>query len=205
MVGGGGGGGGRGGIWFSMFCSRTEYSCLIFFSTCVGGEWTCTTAKCRAECYAIGDPHYKTFDGMKFNFMGSCSYYLVVLPEFSIEAENIPCDGTASSDRDFDVSASTGKPSCTKALTIRFGVNNTTIRLGQGKTVSVNGDVVEKLPVNVQGLAYIREQSTFFIQIVVTNGIEVRWDGETRAYIYASPELEGKPKVKVQNGLHHHV
>lgn len=187
------------GWWIQLRFFVIELNNFFFFflSTCMEGEWSCTTAKCRAECYAIGDPHYKTFDGMKFNFMGDCSYYLVVLPEFSIEAENIQCDGTASSDHDFQVSTSIGKPTCTKSLTIRFGMNNTTIKLGQGKTVFVNGDIVEKLPVNVQGLAYIREQSTFFIQIIVTNGIEVRWDGETRAYIYASPELEGKPKVNL--------
>jgi len=133
---------------------------------------------------------------MKFNFMGSCSYYLVVLPEFSIEAENVPCDGTMSLERGFDVPARpSGKPTCTKTVTIRFG-NSTTIKLGQGKLVSGNGEIVDKLPVNVQGVAYVREQSTFFLQIVVTNGVEVWWDGETRVYIYASPELEGRPKVR---------
>lgn len=115
--------------------------------------------------------------------MGSCSYYLVVLPEFSVEAENVPCD----------VSYLT-TVTCTKTVTIQFG-NGTTIRLGQGKLVFVNGEIVDKLPVNVQAVAYVREQSTFFLQVVVTNGIEVWWDGETRLYIYASPELEGKPKV----------
>ncbi|VVC41699.1 Hypothetical protein CINCED_3A025143 [Cinara cedri] len=162
--------------------------------TCLKGEWSCSNAKCRAECYAIGDPHYKTFDGMKFNFMGACSYYLVVLPEFSIEAENIPCDGTLSLEHGFEAPSFLGKATCTKTVTIRFGNNNTTIKLGQGKIVFINGEIVEKLPINVQDLAYIREQSTFFLQIVITNGIEVWWDGETRVYIYASPELEGKPK-----------
>lgn len=126
--------------------------------------------------------------------MGSCSYYLVVLPEFSIEAENIPCDGTISLEHGFEVPSSLGKTTCTKTLTIHIG-NNTTIKLGQGKIVFVNGEIVDKLPINVQGAAYIREQSTFFLQIVITNGIEIWWDGETRAYIYASPELEGKTKV----------
>uniref|UniRef100_A0A481MQJ2 Hemolectin n=1 Tax=Nipponaphis monzeni TaxID=196483 RepID=A0A481MQJ2_9HEMI len=161
--------------------------------TCIGGEWSCTNAKCRAECYAIGDPHYKTFDGMKFNFMGFCSYYLVVLPEFSIEAENIPCDGTMSLEHGFETINVLGKSSCTKTVTIRFG-NNTNIKLGQGKTVFVNDESVEKLPVSIQSLAYIREQSTFFLQILISNGIEVWWDGETRMYIYASPELEGKTR-----------
>lgn len=169
---------------------------ITLSSTCVKGEWSCSNAKCRAECYAIGDPHYKTFDGMKFNYMGACSYYLVVLPEFSIEAENVPCDGTMSLEYGFETPSFSGKATCTKTVTIHFGNNNTIIKLGQGKIVFVNGEIVEKLPINVQNLAYIREQSTFFLQIVITNGIEVWWDGETRVYIYASPELEGKPKVQ---------
>lgn len=131
---------------------------------------------------------------MKFDFMGACSYYLVVLPEFSIEAENVPCDGAMSLEYGFETKKFSGKATCTKTVTIRFG-NNTTIKLDQGKMVFVNGEIVNKLPINVKGLAYIREQSTFFLQIVITNGIEIWWDGETRIYIYASPELEGKPKV----------
>lgn len=129
--------------------------------------------------------------------MGQCSYYLVVLPEFSIEAENIPCDGTTSLKNGFNVPEFLGKASCTKTVTVRFG-NNTTIKLGQGKAVFVNGEIVEKLPLSVQDVAFIREQSTFFLQMLVSNGIEIWWDGETRVYIHASPELEGKTRVSVK-------
>lgn len=175
----------------------TNSNRVRFLSTCVAGEWSCTEAKCRAECYAVGDPHYKTFDGKKFNFMGSCSYYLVVLPEFSIEAENTPCDGTLSQEyHGYDAMPNfSGRATCTKAVTMRFG-NNTSIKLGQGKTVFVNGEAVEKLPISVQDVAYVREQSTFFVQILISNGVEVWWDGETRVYIYAGPELEGKTRVR---------
>ncbi|XP_050525527.1 hemocytin [Daktulosphaira vitifoliae] len=161
--------------------------------TCIGGEWSCTKATCRAECYAVGDPHYKTFDGLKFNFMGSCSYYLIVLPEFAIEAENIPCDGTLSQEFVFEMTPFSGKGTCTKSLTIHIG-NTTKIKLGQNKIVTVNGEIIDKLPVSVFDLAYIRHLSTFFLQIVISNGIEVQWDGETRLHIYANPELIGKTK-----------
>lgn len=51
---------------------------------------------CGARCSAIGDPHYQTFDGKKYDFMGQCTYYLVKTDNFSIEAENVACTGSIS-------------------------------------------------------------------------------------------------------------
>lgn len=64
--------------------------------TCNNGQWVCTQVNCGARCSAIGDPHYSTFDGKKYDFMGQCSYYLVKNENFSIEAENVACAGSIS-------------------------------------------------------------------------------------------------------------
>ncbi|CAH0555063.1 unnamed protein product [Brassicogethes aeneus] len=64
--------------------------------TCSEGSWICTEVKCRARCSAIGDPHYTTFDGKTYDFMGQCNYYLVKHDNFTIEAENIACAGSIS-------------------------------------------------------------------------------------------------------------
>ncbi|KAJ6663879.1 hypothetical protein lerEdw1_009960 [Lerista edwardsae] len=49
----------------------------------------------EATCWAQGDPHYHTFDGRNFDFMGTCTYTIAktcgpdtTLPSFSIEAKN---------------------------------------------------------------------------------------------------------------------
>ena len=63
---------------------------------CAKGKWTCTESKCSARCSAVGDPHYTTFDGKRYDFMGKCSYYLVKGNNYSIEAENAACSSAIS-------------------------------------------------------------------------------------------------------------
>ena len=72
--------------------------------TCSSGKWMCTETRCKARCSVVGDPHYTTFDGKRFDFMGQCSYYLMKGDNYSIEGENEACSGAISEVRYLNIS-----------------------------------------------------------------------------------------------------
>lgn len=63
-----------------------------------GNHPTCVPKPVKPEtgiCWAMGDPHYHTFDGRKYNFMGTCTYVITKncakddqLPAFEVLAQN---------------------------------------------------------------------------------------------------------------------
>ncbi|XP_073969601.1 hemolectin isoform X3 [Rhodnius prolixus] len=158
--------------------------------TCVAGTWSCTELQCTARCEALGDPHYITFDRKYYDFMGKCSYYLLQHSNYSVAAENVPCDGSISENMGFSVFALSTTPSCTKSVTVTIG--DVVIKLKQGREVTVNNKD-EPLPILLKQ-AYIREASSIFVQVELFDGVEIWWDGITRVYIDVPPELKGKTK-----------
>ncbi|XP_067874724.1 IgGFc-binding protein-like [Heterodontus francisci] len=68
---------------------RSKEQCVV-----VDGNAVCQPVS-RAVCWAWGDPHYHTFDGVNFDFQGTCTYTIAKscgadssLPSFNIDAKN---------------------------------------------------------------------------------------------------------------------
>lgn len=63
-----------------------------------GGFPSCVAKPVKPQlgtCWAMGDPHYRTFDGRRFDFMGTCTYVIAKncesnskLPTFEVLAQN---------------------------------------------------------------------------------------------------------------------
>ncbi|XP_041843884.1 otogelin [Melanotaenia boesemani] len=65
------------------------YQCV-----CQHGTFQCVFRPCPSMCTAYGDRHYRTFDGLLFDYVGACKVYLVKSSAdvmLSVTAENVDC------------------------------------------------------------------------------------------------------------------
>uniref|UniRef100_A0A8D0G9K2 Otogelin n=1 Tax=Sphenodon punctatus TaxID=8508 RepID=A0A8D0G9K2_SPHPU len=70
------------------------YTCI-----CQHGSFECTFHPCPSMCTAYGDRHYRTFDGLAFDFIGACKAYLIKsisVTSFSVIIENVNCFNTGT-------------------------------------------------------------------------------------------------------------
>ncbi|PAA86075.1 hypothetical protein BOX15_Mlig022224g1 [Macrostomum lignano] len=132
----------------------------------------CATKMCR--CFAIGDPHYKTFDRLRIDFYGGCKYIL---------AETVSSSGECA----FRISGKNWyrgrklkhRVSWTKYIELTIGGH--TYKLGQQRLLFVDNQptlVPHRLH---DGLGYIFYSGRAIEFASEKCGINVYWDGKSAA------------------------
>ncbi|MBN3312334.1 FCGBP protein, partial [Atractosteus spatula] len=150
----------------------------------VNGEPTCVAAVRKpGTCWAMGDPHYHTFDGRYFDFMGTCTYTIAkncrsikALPAFEVEAKN---ENRGSS-----------RVSYVAMVTVRvYGYNITVVRFETG-LVRINYNM-GYLPITLGNGQVMLYQSGQFAVIETDFGLNVQYDWEHSLVVIAPGHYAG--------------
>ncbi|XP_077996899.1 zonadhesin-like isoform X3 [Glandiceps talaboti] len=139
-----------------------------------GDGLTCTLQ--YAECRAWGDPHYVTFDDLKYNYQGTCKYVLVTSncteplykPYFYIVAQN-----------------QKNSPSDTVTYTreVYIDVGGEGYELLQGGVVHVDGSTVT-LPYRNINASVIIKRAGSSVKLVADFGLVVIWDTKNSVAVH---------------------
>ncbi|XP_067325656.1 zonadhesin [Anolis sagrei] len=133
-------------------------------------------------CTISGDPHYTTYDGRLFHFMGTCTYLLssvcnatAGLPTFRVQATN-------------EHRGANKQVSYVKSVSVE--VYGTEIVLLKARRVTVNGQRVT-LPVSLaEDRVWVRLSGTFVL-VQTDFGLSVRFDGNHHAEVSVPPSYYG--------------
>ncbi|XP_070397542.1 SCO-spondin-like [Dermacentor albipictus] len=139
--------------------------------TCERGRWLCTQHECAGTCALWGDSHVRTFDGVSFDFRGTCDYVLAKgrlsgNESVSVVVQNVPCGS---------------KSSCAKTVSVLAGSEEPLV-LTEGHPVP---------PVREESGLSIRTIG-LFVAVYVRGSLSVYWDKHTRIYVVAGPAWAGK-------------
>ncbi|XP_043359545.1 LOW QUALITY PROTEIN: zonadhesin [Dermochelys coriacea] len=182
-------------VWYNVDCSEK--------CACQGqDDIRCQASRCQPQelcqrqegeygcyptgwgvCVAAGDPHYTTFDGRLFHFMGTCSYTLTQtcnasagLPGFSVEATN-------------EHRGASTRVSYVRAVAVEvFGHR---VALLKGRRVTVDGQRVT-LPVTLAGGRLGVRVSGAYALLQTDFGLRVRYDGTQRVEVQVPSSYAGR-------------
>ncbi|XP_011799349.1 PREDICTED: LOW QUALITY PROTEIN: zonadhesin [Colobus angolensis palliatus] len=138
------------------------------------GQYGCHPYAGTATCLVYGDPHYVTFDGRHFGFMGKCSYILAQ-----------PCGN--STDPFFRVTAKNeeqGQEGVSCLSKVYVTLPETTVTLLKGRRTLVEGQRVTLPAIPSKGV--FLGASGRFVELQTEFGLRVRWDGDQQLYVTVS-------------------
>uniref|UniRef100_A0A7N5ZRD3 Otogelin n=1 Tax=Anabas testudineus TaxID=64144 RepID=A0A7N5ZRD3_ANATE len=141
---------------------------------CQHGTFQCVFHPCPSMCTAYGDRHYRTFDGLLFDYIGACKVYLVKSSAdvmLSVTAENIDC---------FDSGVI-----CRKSLLINIGRS----------FVVFDDDTGQPNPSSVidrKQSMFIWPAGYFTVIHFPEEDVTVLWDRKTTVHIQVGPRWQGK-------------
>ncbi|XP_049555737.1 zonadhesin isoform X3 [Orcinus orca] len=178
--------------WFSPNCTER--------CRCQPGGWTeCQPYKCgthtvcqlkngqygchpygTATCFIYGDPHYLTFDGRHFSFMGKCTYILAQ-----------PCGNLTEPFFRLTVKhEERGQEGVSCLSKVYVTLPETTITLLKGRHTLV-GDQRVTLPA-IPSKGIFLTPSGRSVQLQTAFGLRVRWDGDQQLSVSVPSTYSGK-------------
>lgn len=113
-----------------------------------------------ATCWASGEPHHSTFDGIHYSFHGNCEYVMSESTDgtFSITTKNVKCGYPAVT--------------CTKDIIVYIFGN--TINFVQGNTPTINGQEISNRGFTSAGISI--KKTELFFSLFTNIGLTVQWD-----------------------------
>ncbi|KAF3833060.1 hypothetical protein F7725_026725 [Dissostichus mawsoni] len=143
-------------------------------NVCQHGTFQCVFHPCPSMCMAYGDRHYRTFDGLLFDYVGACKVYLVKSSAdamLSVTAENVDC---------FDSGVI-----CRKSLLINIGRSVVVFDDDSGKPNP--SSVIDR-----KQRMFIWPAGYFTVVHFPEEEVTVLWDRKTSIHIQVGPRWQGK-------------
>ncbi|EDM07267.1 otogelin (predicted) [Rattus norvegicus] len=141
---------------------------------CQRGSFQCTLHPCASTCTAYGDRHYRTFDGLPFDFVGACKVHLVKSTSelsFSVMVEDVNCYSAGVI--------------CRKSISINVGSSLIIFDDDSGDP-SPESFLDEKQAVHIWRAGF------FTLVHFPREHITLLWDQRTTVHVQAGPQWQGQ-------------